>query len=96
FCAVDGLPVEVLISGADAQKRAIDGDVVAIMLDPIESTDSTKDTDSEQEEAVRAIKTIGATMSCNPSKRPTGRVLSIIRSSPHHGAVIGLLALNPW
>ncbi|CAL9102344.1 unnamed protein product [Musa acuminata var. zebrina] len=35
-------------------------------------------------------------MSCNPSERPTGRVLSIIRSSPHRGAVIGLLALNPW
>ena len=35
-------------------------------------------------------------MSCNPSEHPTGRVLSIIRSSPRHGGVIGLLALNPW
>ncbi|CAL9045207.1 unnamed protein product, partial [Musa banksii] len=35
-------------------------------------------------------------MSCNPSERPTDRVLSIIRSSPRYGAVIGLLALNPW
>ncbi|URE00618.1 RNB [Musa troglodytarum] len=61
-----------------------------------ESTDSTKDTDSEQEEAVRALKTIGATMSCNPSKRPAVKVLSIIRSSPRRDAVIGLLALNSW
>ncbi|CAD5171358.1 unnamed protein product [Musa acuminata subsp. malaccensis] len=35
-------------------------------------------------------------MSCNPSERPTGRVLSIIKSSPYRGTVIGLLALNPW
>ncbi|URE06320.1 RNB [Musa troglodytarum] len=90
----------------------MDGDAVTVMLDPIvygiklkgsndaltveESTDSTKDTDSEQEEAVRALKTIGATMSYNPSKRPAVKVLSIIRSSPRRDAVIGLLALNPW
>ncbi|URE00617.1 RNB [Musa troglodytarum] len=35
-------------------------------------------------------------MSCNPSKRPAVKVLSIIRSSPRRDAVIGLLALNSW
>ncbi|CAL9753093.1 unnamed protein product [Musa acuminata subsp. burmannicoides] len=56
------------------------------------STDSTKNVKSEQGEAVERIR---AMMSCNPSERPTSRVLSIIRSSPRRGAVIGLLALNP-
>ena len=60
------------------------------------STDSTKNRDSEQGEAARALEGIRATLSCNPSKRPTGRVVSIIRSSPRREAVIGLLALNPW
>ncbi|CAL9045201.1 unnamed protein product [Musa banksii] len=112
FCTVNGLPVDVLISGADAQNRAIEGDVVAVMLDPVvywtklrgsndalifkASTDSTKNRDSEQGEAARALGRIRATLSCNPSKRPTGSVLSIIRSSPRREAVIGLLATNPW
>lgn len=57
------------------------------------STDSTENGDSEQGEAVERIRGM---MSCNPSERPSGRVLSIIRSSPRRGSVIGLLALNPW
>ncbi|CAL9045209.1 unnamed protein product [Musa banksii] len=99
FWTVDGLPADVLINGADAQNRAIEGDVVAVMLDPVvywTKSDSTKNRDPEQGEAARALERIRATLSCNPSKRPTGRVLSIIRSSPRRGAVIGLLALNPW
>ncbi|CAL9753734.1 unnamed protein product, partial [Musa acuminata subsp. burmannicoides] len=112
FCTVDGLPVDVLINGADAQNRAIEGDVVAVILDPVvywtklrgsndalismATTDSTKNRDSEKGEAARALERIRATLSCNPSKRPTGRVLSIIRSSPRREAVIGLLASNPW
>ncbi|CAL9103216.1 unnamed protein product, partial [Musa acuminata var. zebrina] len=112
FCTVDGLPVDVLINGADAQNRAIEGDVVAVMLDPVvywtklrgsndaliskATTDSTKNRDSEKGEAARALERIRATLSCNPSKRPTGRVLSIIRSSPLRETVIGLLASNPW
>ncbi|CAL9102340.1 unnamed protein product [Musa acuminata var. zebrina] len=97
FCTVDGLPVDVLIwfksfLTADAQNRAIEGDVVAVMLDPVVYW--TKD--SEQGEAARALEGIRATLSCNPSKRPTGRVLSIIRSSPRREAVIGLLVSNPW
>ncbi|XP_009403071.2 DIS3-like exonuclease 2 [Musa acuminata AAA Group] len=190
YCTIDGLPVDVLINGVAAQNRAIEGDIVAVMLDPVaywtklrglsmrsspvasggsdfptetsevidkndakkeqvdancksytpgngmhpmnkgyqnhensgfseavsndigngsvtsdnrnsgwnskSSTGSTRNWESEQGEAARALERIHAMISSNQSKRPTGRVLSIIRNSPRRGAVIGFLALKPW
>ncbi|PIN06988.1 Exoribonuclease II, partial [Handroanthus impetiginosus] len=34
YCKIDGVQTDVLISGAAAQNRAIEGDVVAIVIDP--------------------------------------------------------------
>ncbi|XP_058086128.1 DIS3-like exonuclease 2 isoform X2 [Magnolia sinica] len=35
YCAIDGVPTDILISGVSAQNRAIEGDIVAVMLDPV-------------------------------------------------------------
>ncbi|WOK94341.1 DIS3-like exonuclease 2 [Canna indica] len=190
YCTIDGLPVDVLINGVTAQNRAIEGDVVAVMLDPAACwtklkgagmrsnpvsseglntmtearvviynndskkeqvdtnyepctpsgyiplsnngyqnhenssfseavssdigngsvtsdnmhngcnskvpTNSARNCDVEQGEATRALGRICAMISYNQSKRPTGRVLSIIRKSPRREAVVGFLALKPW
>ncbi|XP_059630776.1 DIS3-like exonuclease 2 [Cornus florida] len=37
YCKIDGVPVDVLISGIAAQNRAVDGDIVAIKVDPLSS-----------------------------------------------------------
>lgn len=34
YCKVDGVPTDVLISGAAAQNRAVEGDIVAVEVDP--------------------------------------------------------------
>ncbi|CAA6658824.1 unnamed protein product [Spirodela intermedia] len=37
YCTLVGVPVDILISGAASQNRAVEGDVVAIMLNPVAS-----------------------------------------------------------
>eukprot|EP00268_Persea_americana_P031034 TRINITY_DN3011_c0_g1_i2.p1 TRINITY_DN3011_c0_g1~~TRINITY_DN3011_c0_g1_i2.p1 ORF type:complete len:1106 (-),score=254.73 TRINITY_DN3011_c0_g1_i2:667-3984(-) len=37
YCTLDGVPTDILISGFHAQNRAIEGDTVAIALDPVAS-----------------------------------------------------------
>ncbi|KAI3717674.1 hypothetical protein L1987_69440 [Smallanthus sonchifolius] len=37
YCKIDGLPVDVLISGFHNQNRAVEGDVVAIKVEPLSS-----------------------------------------------------------
>ncbi|KAG6537344.1 DIS3-like exonuclease 2 isoform X1 [Zingiber officinale] len=181
YCTIDGLPVDVLINGVPAQNRAIEGDIVAIVLDPVANwvklkgvsvrsslipsdgvdnitearevidyndvhkeivdlyckssipstntlpsdngyhnhensglfeavisdfengsvvcdklSNSVKNWELEHREAAIALERICAMISSNQSKRPTGRVLSIIRNSPRRDAVIGFLALKPW
>ncbi|KAJ3700493.1 hypothetical protein LUZ61_004198 [Rhynchospora tenuis] len=145
YCTVDGLQVDVLINGIVAQNRAIEGDTVAITLDPItiwtkikgpnspsnqgpEISDScsikgtpissntcttstplitenghdkrVSDT-SDQTERVekteygRALERIKAMITSNPAKRPTGRVVSIIKRSPRREAVVGFFVTTP-
>ncbi|XP_008802209.2 DIS3-like exonuclease 2 isoform X1 [Phoenix dactylifera] len=181
YCTIDGVPVDVLINGVAAQNRAIEGDIVAIMLDPVTSwtrlkganmpsnpvladdsnilsearevvgnkcagkeqvdancgchtyynglsrcqfnenvgisevaqstagnghwssdrkcinaPESSNAQTVEQGEAARALERICAMINSYPSKRPTGRVLSIIRMSPRRGTVIGFLASKKW
>ncbi|RWW68458.1 hypothetical protein BHE74_00024026, partial [Ensete ventricosum] len=188
YCTIDGLLVDVLINGVSSQNRAMEGDIVAVMLEPVAywtklkglsvrsspvascgsdtlteasgvidnndakneqvdahcnssdntlpmdngdqnhensgfsesvssdlgnrymtsdsrynrcnhsraSTNSAKNGVCQQGEAARALERICAMISSNQSKRPTGRVLSIIRNSPRREAVIGFLALKPW
>ncbi|XP_045814162.1 DIS3-like exonuclease 2 isoform X1 [Trifolium pratense] len=35
YCKIDGVPTDILIGGAPAQNRAVEGDMVAIKLDPL-------------------------------------------------------------
>lgn len=35
YCTIDGLPIDVFISGVHAQNRAVEGDIVAIKLNPL-------------------------------------------------------------
>ncbi|KAI7751824.1 hypothetical protein M8C21_020395 [Ambrosia artemisiifolia] len=37
YCKIDGLPVDVLITGFHSQNRAVEGDIVAIKVDPLSS-----------------------------------------------------------
>ncbi|KAJ7959107.1 DIS3-like exonuclease 2 [Quillaja saponaria] len=37
YCKIDGVPTDVLISGIPAQNRAVEGDIVAITVDPLTS-----------------------------------------------------------
>ncbi|EXB44351.1 DIS3-like exonuclease 2 [Morus notabilis] len=35
YCKIDGVPVDVFISGVAAQNRAVEGDIVAVKVDPL-------------------------------------------------------------
>ncbi|PIA55209.1 hypothetical protein AQUCO_00800142v1 [Aquilegia coerulea] len=35
YCTIDGLPTDVLINGVAAQNRAVEGDIVAVRIDPL-------------------------------------------------------------
>ncbi|KAJ4962696.1 hypothetical protein NE237_022635 [Protea cynaroides] len=191
YCTIDGVQTDILISGVAAQNRAVDGDIVAITLDPLPfwtrlkgsaghfnnsaPTDDCSvlpdvmgslgenckgkdklDTDfeysfngnglpvpdmgfydhdrafsgeavnselivaprsfnygsnghlssasglskvgcsSELNEASNAVGKLCAMISSFPSKRPTGRVIAIIESSPRRDAVVGFLGVNQW
>ncbi|KAA8538508.1 hypothetical protein F0562_028121 [Nyssa sinensis] len=37
YCKIDGVQVDVLVSGTDMQNRAVEGDIVAIKIDPLSS-----------------------------------------------------------
>ncbi|XP_071702289.1 DIS3-like exonuclease 2 [Rutidosis leptorrhynchoides] len=37
YCKIDGLPVDVLITGFHCQNRAIDGDIVVVKIEPLSS-----------------------------------------------------------
>lgn len=50
----------------------------------------------EHGEAARALERICAMINSYPSKRPTGRVLSIIKMSLRRGTVIGFLTSKKW
>lgn len=175
YCTIEGVSVDVLINGLDAQNRAIEGDVVAIMLDPVaywtklkgsnvpnnavvadnsnmspEAKEARKNCASQEhldtnelppvgreyhengstyesvqvylqnrsdttyinsdkrkhmavensntgyfskpDETSRSLSRINAMINSCPSKRPTGKVVAILRKSPRRGAVIGFLA----
>ncbi|KAJ7965601.1 DIS3-like exonuclease 2 [Quillaja saponaria] len=42
YCKIDGVPTDVLVSGIPAQNRAVEGDIVAIKVDPLTSWTRTK------------------------------------------------------
>ncbi|KAL1820502.1 hypothetical protein ACET3Z_015371 [Daucus carota] len=35
YCKIEGVPIDILISGSDAQNRAVEGDIVVIEIDPL-------------------------------------------------------------
>ncbi|KAK9075467.1 hypothetical protein SSX86_003791 [Deinandra increscens subsp. villosa] len=142
YCKIDGLPVDVLISGFHSQNRAIEGDIVAIKVEPLSSwtkmkgssetsflppmedgnvNDNSHGEDVGQElirrassssidennhptacssgdrrEVVPLVEKLCAIMNSFPSKRPTGRVVSIIEMSPRRKTIVGFLRVKPW
>uniref|UniRef100_A0A0D9VL67 DIS3-like exonuclease 2 n=1 Tax=Leersia perrieri TaxID=77586 RepID=A0A0D9VL67_9ORYZ len=168
YCTIEGIPVDVLITGV-AQNRAIEGDLVAIAIEPVvywtrmkgpnitcnpaigegsavrevSETNGNRDgkkgqtdascrfgncsngqpvsdrmhyrhknsgfsqavkcenghaTVSDSEDlgegktvASRALHRICSMVYSNPSRRPTGKVLSIIKNSPRRDTVVGFL-----
>ncbi|XP_031390501.1 DIS3-like exonuclease 2 [Punica granatum] len=171
YCKIEGVPVDILINGVPAQNRAVEGDVVAIKVDPLpfwtrmkgsirlsnssalteDSTNSAEmremcgtsckgknkmegefdsacgsnNVSSERFSAQEGktfcdgcrpfpfdgpssgfadgqnqindpIAKICALISSYPSKRPTGRVVSIIERSPRRDAIVGFLYVKQW
>ncbi|KAI0529622.1 hypothetical protein KFK09_002176 [Dendrobium nobile] len=125
YCTIEGVPVDLLIKGFEAQNRAIEGDVVAVAFDPVANWTRFKGTNvntllnfvsanescsscgrsegidvpdancsSEQGEVNRAVARMCSMINYNPSKRPTGRVLAILKNSPKRASVIGFLSLK--
>ncbi|WVZ73613.1 hypothetical protein U9M48_021899 [Paspalum notatum var. saurae] len=171
YCTIDGIPVDILITGL-AQNRAVEGDLVAITLDPVvhwtrmkgpniacnpaiagdsvvrevgeingnhswkkrqedagcrfencsngipvldrmhlhhknsgfsqavkcENGNATvpesneRDLNDGKSEAARALQRICAMLRSQPNRRPTGKVLSVIKKSPRRDAIVGFLA----
>ncbi|OEL22690.1 DIS3-like exonuclease 2 [Dichanthelium oligosanthes] len=173
YCTIDGIPVDILITGL-AQNRAVEGDLVAITLDPVlhwtrmkglnvacnpaiggdlvreigetngnhsrkkgqadagcrfencsngvpvldrthlhhknsgfsqavkcENGNATvpesneRDLNDEKSEAARALKRICTMIYSHPGRRPTGKVLSVMKKSPRRDAIVGFLASFP-
>lgn len=124
YSSITGVPVDVLINGIEAQNRAIDGDVVAIALDPVADWPKLKGAnaliksmtennicsssgrsernnvllqevfDAREESGSSALGRICAMINSHPLKRPTGRVLAILKRSAKRGAVIGFISMN--
>ncbi|XP_062220345.1 DIS3-like exonuclease 2 [Phragmites australis] len=172
YCTIDGIPVDILITGL-AQNRAVEGDIVAITLDPVVHWTRMKGpnvacnppmggdsvvrevgetngnhgwkkgqadascrfencnngvpildrmhlhhknsgfsqavncengnasvpesyerylNDGKSEATRAAVQRICAMIYSHPSRRPTGKVLSVIKKSPRRDAVVGFLA----
>ncbi|XP_030933595.1 DIS3-like exonuclease 2 [Quercus lobata] len=49
-----------------------------------------------QSEVVKAVGRICSSISTFPSKRPTGRIVSIIKRSPRRDAIVGYLNVKNW
>jgi DIS3-like exonuclease 2 len=49
----------------------------------------------EKTDYVRTLERIKTMITCNPAKRPTGRVVSIIKGSPRREAVVGFIITAP-
>ncbi|RLM79345.1 DIS3-like exonuclease 2 [Panicum miliaceum] len=174
YCTIDGIPVDILVTGL-AQNRAVEGDLVAITLDPVvhwtrmkgpnvtcnpaiggdsvvrkigetngnhsqkkgqadagcrfencsngvpglgrthlphknsgfsqavkcENGNATvvegneRDLNDRKSEAARALQRICAMIHTHPGRRPTGKVLSVMKKSPRRDAVVGFLASFP-
>ncbi|KAI4387600.1 hypothetical protein MLD38_000022 [Melastoma candidum] len=169
YCTIDGVPVDILINGSSAQNRAVDGDIVAVKVDPVSfwtrmkgslvistcyvpskdvnsSLEKNENSSSsgniskqrletnakadytgnaihsaesdrfsseipchlglasnipsvpdnvenggsfELNDVEEALQKIFCLVCANPSKRPTGRVVSIIKKSRRRGAIVG-------
>ncbi|XP_020589483.1 DIS3-like exonuclease 2 isoform X2 [Phalaenopsis equestris] len=130
YCTIKGVPIDVLINGVEAQNRAIEGDVVAVALDPVTKwtrfkgasangslnsipanepcsnsgrpdgsdvllqNSSDANSSTEPEEVKQSLARICSMVTCNPLKRPTGRVLAILKSSPKRASVTGFFSLK--
>lgn len=174
YCTIDGIPVDILITGL-AQNRAVEGDLVAITLDPVvhwtrmkgpnvacnpaiggdsgvreigetngyhsrkkgqadagcrfencsngvpgldrmhlhhknsgfsqavkcENGNATvlesneRDLNGGKSEDARALQRICAMIQTHPGRRPTGKVLSVMKKSPRRDAIVGFLASFP-
>ncbi|CAN6466781.1 unnamed protein product [Victoria cruziana] len=70
YCTVDGVPIDVLISGSAAQNRAIEGDVVAVVIDPVASWPKLKGSPSSL-----ASSTTGDSITVCETMESAGEVL---------------------
>ncbi|XP_061341904.1 DIS3-like exonuclease 2 [Gastrolobium bilobum] len=179
YCKIDGVPTDVLIAGIPAQNRAVEGDIVAIKIDPLslwtkmkgsngtsnntailEGCNLLKEDDevggnickgkgkedadhnstpyrsypcpekrcvyednaskelasrdsidghhyagsdflkfnsrSGHKEVINAVEKMCVLVNSFPSKRPTGRVVAVIESSPRREGIVGHLTVKQW
>ncbi|KAL4566218.1 hypothetical protein LXL04_030330 [Taraxacum kok-saghyz] len=131
YCKIDGLPIDVLISGFYSQNRAVEGDIVAIKVDPFsswtkmkgsveaspekllhntngtfhgqdlrpanfEQDHTTASSANEGREAATLVEKLSSLITSFPSKRPTGRVVAIIETSPRRNTIVGFLRIKNY
>ncbi|KAI4307300.1 hypothetical protein L6164_030504 [Bauhinia variegata] len=87
YCKIDGVPIDVLISGISAQNRAVEGDIVAIKIDPLSLWTKMKGSNGTCNITVSVVEdsnllTEDNEMSCNMSKAK-GKVDSIDESAQY-------------
>lgn len=63
---------------------------------PSTSDSTEKVSSSQQNDGMNAIERLSAMISSYPTKRPTGRVVSIIERSPRRDGIVGFLNVNQW
>jgi DIS3-like exonuclease 2 len=66
------------------------------LLHPAASDSSHVGSSNGQNEVVNAVGRICGLISSFPSKRPTGRIVSIIERSPRRDAIVGYLHMKQW
>ncbi|XP_023516332.1 DIS3-like exonuclease 2 [Cucurbita pepo subsp. pepo] len=114
YCKIDGIPVDVLIYGSASQNRAVEGDIVAMKMNPfslwsrMKGTSEAHDNMHSLEDAnvmsdsfwsspsVDPIGRICAVIDLFPTKRPTGKVVAILKKSRQRGTIVGLLNVKKF
>ncbi|KAF6140645.1 hypothetical protein GIB67_013938 [Kingdonia uniflora] len=116
YCTIDGVPTDILINGVASQNRAVEGDVVAVQLDPDEMWTKLKgsavqlnnpssmndsnvlpevvELDGVNKAVSNSLGKICSVIKSYPLKRPTGKVVAIVKRSSRRDSVVGFLSFK--
>ncbi|CAM8942755.1 unnamed protein product [Rhodiola kirilowii] len=66
YCKIDGVPVDILINGLAAQNRAVEGDIVAIQVDPLSCWTKMKGSAAQ---SIGSVSAEGPTIAADVNER---------------------------